>query len=145
MEIHELSLTGQLNELKNGSFTSTELTQHYLDRISNFDEDINSFITVTADLALKQAKESDARYKSKKALPLDGIPIAHKDIFCTENILTTCGSKMLSNFKAPYSSTVVNNLSSDGVVVLGKTNMDEFAMGSSNETSHFGHVKKPLE
>ena len=69
MEIHELSLTGQLNELKNGSFTSTELTQHYLDRISNFDEDINSFITVTADLALKQAKESDARYKSKKALP----------------------------------------------------------------------------
>ena len=143
MEIHELSLTGQLNELKNGSFTSTELTQHYLDRISNFDEDINSFITVTADLALKQAKESDARYKSKKALPLDGIPIAHKDIFCTENILTTCGSKMLSNFKAPYSSTVVNNLSSDGVVVLGKTNMDEFAMGSSNETSHFGHVKNP--
>ena len=143
MEIHELSLTGQLNELKNGSFTSTELTQHYLDRISNFDEDINSFITVTADLALKQAKESDARYKSKKALPLDGIPIAHKDIFCTENILTTCGSKMLSTFKAPYSSTVVNNLSSDGVVVLGKTNMDEFAMGSSNETSHFGHVKNP--
>ena len=119
MEIHELSLAGQLNELKNGSFTSTELTQHYLDRISNFDKDINSFITVTADLALKQAKESDARYKSKKALPLDGIPIAHKDIFCTENILTTCGSKMLSNFKAPYSSTVVNNLSSDGVVVLG--------------------------
>ena len=143
MEIHELSLTGQLNELKNGSFTSTELTQHYLDRISNFDKDINSFITVTADLALKQAKESDARYKSKKALPLDGIPIAHKDIFCTENILTTCGSKMLSTFKAPYSSTVVNNLSSDGVVVLGKTNMDEFAMGSSNETSHFGHVKNP--
>tara|TARA_Y100000741_G_C18025586_1_gene466131 strand:+ start:210 stop:671 length:462 start_codon:yes stop_codon:yes gene_type:complete len=143
MEIHELSLTEQLNELKKGSFTSTELTQHYLDRISNFDEDINSFITVTADLALKQAKESDERYKSNKALPLDGIPIAHKDIFCTENILTTCGSKMLSNFKAPYSSTVVNNLSSDGVVVLGKTNMDEFAMGSSNETSYFGHVKNP--
>ena len=143
MEIHELSLTEQLNELKKGSFTSTELTQHYLDRISNFDEDINSFITVTADLALKQAKESDERYKSNKALPLDGIPIAHKDIFCTENILTTCGSKMLSNFKAPYSSTVVNNLSSDGVVVLGKTNMDEFAMGSSNETSYFGPVKNP--
>ena len=143
MKLHELSLKEQLNGLKEGSFSSTELTQHYLDRISSFDKSLNSFITVTEELALEQAKESDERYKSNKALPLDGIPIAHKDIFCTEDILTTCGSKMLSNFKAPYSSTVVNNLSSDGVVVLGKTNMDEFAMGSSNETSFFGPVKNP--
>ena len=124
MNLHELSLKEQLNGLKEGSFSSTELTQNYLDRISNFDKDLNSFITVTGDLALLQAKDSDARYKSNKALPLDGIPIAHKDIFCTENVLTTCGSKMLANFKAPYSSTVVNKLSSDGVVILGKTNMD---------------------
>ncbi len=143
MNLHELSLKEQLNGLKEGSFSSTELTQNYLDRISNFDKDLNSFITVTGDLALLQAKDSDARYKSNKALPLDGIPIAHKDIFCTENVLTTCGSKMLANFKAPYSSTVVNKLSSDGVVILGKTNMDEFAMGSSNETSFFGPVKNP--
>ena len=143
MKLHELSLKEQLNGLKEGSFSATELTQHYLDRIANFDKDINSFITITSDLALKQAKESEKRYKSNEALPLDGIPIAHKDIFCTEEILTTCGSKMLSNFKAPYSSTVVSNLYNDGVVVLGKTNMDEFAMGSSNETSFFGPVKNP--
>jgi len=143
MKLHELSLKEQLNGLKEGSFSSTELTKHYLDRISSFDKELNSFITVTEESALNQAKESDERYKSNKALPLDGIPIAHKDIFCTEDILTTCGSKMLSNFKAPYSASVVNNLSSDGVVVLGKTNMDEFAMGSSNETSFFGPVKNP--
>ena len=93
MKLHELSLKEQLNGLKDGSFSSTELTQHYLDRISCFDKDFNSFITVTGDLALKQAKESEERYKSNKALPLDGIPIAHKDIFCTEEVLTTCGSK----------------------------------------------------
>ena len=98
MKLHELSLKEQLNGLKEGSFSSTELTQHYLDRIDNFDKDLNSFITVTEELALNQAKESDKRYKSNKALHLDGIPIAHKDIFCTEDILTTCGSKMLSNF-----------------------------------------------
>ena len=143
MKLHELSLKEQLNGLKEGSFSSTELTKNYLDRIANFDNELNSFITVTEESALLQAKESDERYKSNNSLPLDGIPIAHKDIFCTEGILTTCGSKMLSNFKAPYSSTVVNNLSSEGVVVLGKTNMDEFAMGSSNETSFFGPVKNP--
>ncbi|HJM59129.1 MAG: Asp-tRNA(Asn)/Glu-tRNA(Gln) amidotransferase GatCAB subunit A [Gammaproteobacteria bacterium] len=143
MKLHELSLKEQLNGLIEGSFSSTELTEHYLNRISNLDKDLNSYITVTADLALQQAALSDERYKSSKALPLDGIPIAHKDIFCTEDVLTTCGSKMLSNFKAPYSSTVVNKLSSEGVVILGKTNMDEFAMGSSNETSFFGPVKNP--
>ena len=143
MKLHELSLKEQLKGLIEGSFSSTELTEHYLNRISNLDKDLNSYITVTADLALQQAALSDERYKSSKALPLDGITIAHKDIFCTEDVLTTCGSKMLSNFKAPYSSTVVNKLSSEGVVILGKTNMDEFAMGSSNETSFFGPVKNP--
>ena len=98
---------------------------------------------MTEELALKQAEDADDRYSKGKALTLDGIPIAHKDIFCTEDVLTTCGSKMLSNFKAPYSSTVVSKLFDQGVVMLGKTNMDEFAMGSSNETSFFGEVKNP--
>ena len=143
MELYELTLKQQLDGLKDSSFSSTELTHDYLKRIQSKDHYINSYITVTEELALKQAKEADDRYGKGKALALDGIPIAHKDIFCTEDILTTCGSKMLSNFKAPYSSTVVSKLFDEGVVMLGKTNMDEFAMGSSNETSFFGEVKNP--
>ena len=145
MELHELTLKQQLDGLKESSFSSLELTQEYLKRIKSKDPSINSFITVTEELALKQANEADNRYSKGKALTLDGIPIAHKDIFCTEDVLTTCGSKMLSNFKAPYSSTVVSKLFGQGVVMLGKTNMDEFAMGSSNETSFFGEVKNPWD
>ena len=143
MDLHKLYLSEQLEGIKSGNFSSTELTTHYLERISKFDEDLNSFITVTEDQALAQAKKSDERYKNKTNLPLDGLPIAHKDIFCTKNVLTTCGSKMLSNFEAPYSSTVFEKLDNEGMVMLGKTNMDEFAMGSSNETSYFGPVKNP--
>jgi aspartyl-tRNA(Asn)/glutamyl-tRNA(Gln) amidotransferase subunit A len=120
-----------------------ELTDHYLKRIKAIDPDINSYITITEELALLQAKEADTRYNNNNPLDLDGIPLAHKDIFCTENILTTCGSKMLSDFIAPYSSTVVSKFVEKGTVMLGKTNMDEFAMGSSNETSYFGPVKNP--
>ena len=145
MELHELTLKQQLDGLRESSFSSVELTQEYLKRIKSKDPSINSFITVTEELALKQANEADNRYSKGKALTLDGIPIAHKDIFCTEDVLTTCGSKMLSNFKAPYSSTVVSKLFDQGVVMLGKTNMDEFAMGSSNETSFFGEVKNPWD
>ena len=145
MDLHKLSLNQQLNGLKEGDFTSKELTSHYLDRISKLDKELNSFITITEDQALLQAEAADKRYKEKSNLALDGLPIAHKDIFCTKGVLTTCGSKMLSNFEAPYSSTVFEKLDNEGMVMLGKTNMDEFAMGSSNETSYFGPVKNPWD
>ena len=143
MELNKLSLSEIKNGLEKGDFTSTELTSHYLERIEKYDKQLNSFISVTSDHALEQAKAADDRYKNKDALPLDGIPIAHKDIFCTKGILTTCGSRMLSNFESPYSATVYEKLDKQGMVMLGKTNMDEFAMGSSNETSFFGKVKNP--
>ena len=143
MELNKLSLSELKNGLEKGDFTSTELTSHYLERIEKYDKQLNSFISVTSDHALEQAKAADDRYKNKDALPLDGIPIAHKDIFCTKGILTTCGSRMLSNFESPYSATVYEKLDKQGMVMLGKTNMDEFAMGSSNETSFFGKVKNP--
>ena len=143
MEFHNLSLKKQLQGLKEGSFSSTELTTHYLERIEKYDGELNSFISVTAERALIQAKDSDERYANNQAFGLDGIPLAHKDIFCTKDVLTTCGSKMLHNFVSPYSSTVYEKLDAQGMVMLGKTNMDEFAMGSSNETSYFGPVKNP--
>ena len=119
MDLHKLSLNQQLEGLKKGDFSSIELTSHYLARISDYDEQLNSFITVTEDQALAQAKAADERYKGNNNLPLDGLPIAHKDIFCTKGILTTCGSKMLSNFEAPYSSTVYDKLDKEGMVMLG--------------------------
>ena len=143
MDFHNLSLKKQLQGLKEGSFSSTELTTHYLERIEKYDGELNSFISVTAERALIQAKNSDERYANNQAFGLDGIPLAHKDIFCTKDVLTTCGSKMLHNFVSPYSSTVYEKLDTQGMVMLGKTNMDEFAMGSSNETSYFGPVKNP--
>ena len=143
MDLHNLSLKEQLQGLKKGSFSSTELTSHYLERIEKYDDELNSFISITAERALIQAQNSDERYANNQAYGLDGIPLAHKDIFCTKDVLTTCGSKMLHNFVSPYSSTVYEKLDAQGMVMLGKTNMDEFAMGSSNETSYFGPVKNP--
>ena len=143
MDFHNLSLKEQLQGLKKGSFSSTELTSHYLERIEKYDDELNSFISITAERALIQAQDSDKRYANNQAYGLDGIPLAHKDIFCTKDVLTTCGSKMLHNFVSPYSSTVYEKLDAQGMVMLGKTNMDEFAMGSSNETSYFGPVKNP--
>ena len=143
MGFHNLSLKEQLQGLKKGSFSSTELTSHYLERIEKYDDELNSFISITAERALIQAQNSDERYANNQAYGLDGIPLAHKDIFCTKDVLTTCGSKMLHNFVSPYSSTVYEKLDAQGMVMLGKTNMDEFAMGSSNETSYFGPVKNP--
>ena len=142
-EFYKLSIKEKLKGLTESTFSSLELTESYLQRIKKVDKKINSFITVLEDKAIESARESDKRYKEGSTLPLDGIPIAHKDIFCTEGVLTTCGSKMLSNFVSPYSSTVVENFLANGSVVLGKTNMDEFAMGSSNETSYFGAVNNP--
>lgn len=125
--------------------SAVELTQAFLDRIQQLNPSINAYITVTAEQALAQAAQADAIRAEGKAGPLTGIPIAHKDIFCTTDVLTTCGSKMLHNFVSPYTATVVEKLEAAGAVMLGKTNMDEFAMGSSNETSHYGPVRNPWD
>ena len=126
-----------------GDISSVEITQAYLDRIAALNGELNAFITVCEDSALAQAKAADDARANGNASPLLGIPLAHKDIFCTKDILTTCGSRMLHNFVAPYNATVVERFIDAGTVLLGKTNMDEFAMGSSNETSFFGDVKNP--
>lgn len=129
--------------LKSGDFSSVELTQAYLGRIKAEDSKYNSFITVTEDLALSQAKAADEAIASGSAGLFTGLPIAHKDIFCTEGVRTSCASKMLDNFISPYNATVVNKFNLAGAVTLGKTNMDEFAMGSSNESSFYGPAKNP--
>ncbi len=131
--------------LQKGEFSSEELTRTYLDRIEKLDSQVNAYVTVTVEQALAAAKAADARIKAGTAGPLTGIPIAHKDIFCTDGVRTSCGSKMLDNFVAPYDATVVSRFKEAGVVMLGKTNMDEFAMGSSNETSYYGAVRNPWD
>ncbi|HDZ07621.1 Asp-tRNA(Asn)/Glu-tRNA(Gln) amidotransferase subunit GatA [Pseudohongiella sp.] len=131
--------------LANKDVSSVELTQAYLDRIAQLNPTLNAYVTTTPDQALAQAAAADALRAAGKAGPLTGIPIAHKDIFCTRDVLTACGSRMLANFTAPYDACVVERLQAAGAVMLGKTNMDEFAMGSSNETSHFGPVQNPWD
>ena len=126
-------------------FSSVEITRHLLGRIERLGAGLNAFVTVTAERALQDAREADARLACGEGGPLTGVPIAHKDIFCTDGILTTCGSRMLDTFVAPYDATVVARWRSAGTVLLGKTNMDEFAMGSSNETSFFGPVRNPWD
>jgi aspartyl-tRNA(Asn)/glutamyl-tRNA(Gln) amidotransferase subunit A len=134
--------------LQGRTVSSRELTQASLDRITRLDPALNAFITVTAEQALAGAAAADARLARGPAGnsgPLTGIPFAHKDIFCTRGVLTTCASKMLANFVSPYDAAVVERLAAAGVVVVGKTNMDEFAMGSSNETSFYGPVRNPWD
>ena len=131
--------------LKKGDFSSEELTKSYLERIKKYDTEINSFITVSDELALTQALAADKIIAKGSATALTGIPFAQKDIFCTNGVKTTCGSKMLDNFIAPYDATVIHKFNQAGSVMLGKTNMDEFAMGSSNETSFYGGVKNPWD
>ena len=130
--------------LKAKKVSSVELTQGYLDRINKY-KDLNAFISVDPARSLAQAKAADAQLTAGNAGPLTGIPIAQKDIFCADGWRTTCGSKMLSNFVAPYNATVIERFNAAGCVTLGKTNMDEFAMGSSNETSFYGPVKNPWD
>ena len=128
-----------------GEFSSEELTRAFLARIERFDPGLNAFITVTAESALAQARSADERRRQGQAGPLTGVPIAQKDIFCTNGVRTSCGSRMLDRFLAPYDATVVEKLNAAGAVMLGKTNMDEFAMGSSNETSFYGPVRNPWD
>jgi len=126
-------------------FSSVEITQQYLDQIEAHNSTINCFITVTDELALRQAKTADAAIARGEAQALTGVPLAHKDIFCTDGVRTSCASKMLDNFIAPYDATVIARFKQDGAVMLGKTNMDEFAMGSSNENSYYGSVSNPWD
>ena len=125
--------------------SSVELTQLYLDRIAQFNPGLNAFVTVDSDKSLEQARAADAQIAAGKAQALTGIPVAHKDIFCAKGWLTTCGSKILANFVSPYDAHVVERLNAAGAVILGKTNMDEFAMGSSSETCFWGPVKNPWD
>jgi aspartyl-tRNA(Asn)/glutamyl-tRNA(Gln) amidotransferase subunit A len=143
--MHNKTLAELSAGLSAGQFSSVELTGHFLGRIECFDGRLNSFITVTAEQALAQARAADERCARGEAGPLTGIPLAQKDIFCTNGVRTSCGSKMLDNFVAPYDATVVEKCIAAGMVMLGKTNMDEFAMGSSNETSFYGPVKNPWD
>jgi aspartyl-tRNA(Asn)/glutamyl-tRNA(Gln) amidotransferase subunit A len=143
--MHTRTLSELAAALAAGEFSSVELTQHYLDRIASHDGEINSYITVTPEAALAQAKQADERRAQGNAQALTGIPLAYKDIFCTDGIKTSCASRMLDNFTAPYNATVVQRLSDAGAVMLGKTNMDEFAMGSSNENSFYGCVHNPWD
>ena len=143
--MHQRGVAELSQSLRNREFSSEELTRHLLARIDSLDGALNSFITVVPEQAIAQARAADIRLAAGDAHPLTGIPLAHKDIFCTAGIKTSCGSKMLDNFVAPYDATVVEKLNDIGMVTLGKTNMDEFAMGSSNETSFYGPVCNPWD
>ncbi len=143
--MHTNTIAEICQHLANGDYSSKEICQHLLDRINRFNDAHNSFVEVSADAALKAAAHADEQRAQGADAPLLGVPIAHKDIFCTQGVRTSCGSKMLENFVPPYNATVVEKFNTAGAVCLGKTNMDEFAMGSSNENSYFGAVANPWD
>lgn len=143
--MHSKSIVELGAGLQTGEFSSVELTRHFLQRIERLDKDLNALISTTQEQALAEAESADQAIKAGQAGPLTGIPIVQKDIFCTQGVKTSCGSKMLDNFISPYDATVVEKLKHAGVVSLGKANMDEFAMGSSNETSFYGPVHNPWD
>ncbi|WP_024851681.1 Asp-tRNA(Asn)/Glu-tRNA(Gln) amidotransferase subunit GatA [Hydrogenovibrio kuenenii] len=141
--MHRLSIRQMSEKLHSREITSVALTQHYLDRIEKYDSELNAYISVTPELAIEMAKKADEMLDKGEGSFLTGVPVAHKDIFCVDGVKTSCGSKMLHNFVAPYDATVVEKLKAVGMPILGKTNMDEFAMGSSSESSYYGPTKNP--
>jgi aspartyl-tRNA(Asn)/glutamyl-tRNA(Gln) amidotransferase subunit A len=143
--MHSETVTQLSASLRQRKFSATELTQSLLARVERAQPELNAFISIEAESALAAAAAADRRLAAGDAPALTGIPIAHKDLFCTEGVRTTCGSRMLANFVSPYDATVVARLRAAGSVLVGKTNMDEFAMGSSNETSYFGPVRNPWD
>ncbi len=145
MALHEKSLSELRGLLERREVSAIELARHFLARIEAYDGALNSFISVTEAEALEAARAADHRIAAGRAAPLTGIPLAHKDIFCTFGVKTSCGSRMLDNFIAPYDATLVERLRQAGTVMLGKLNMDEFAMGSTCETSHYGPTRNPWD
>jgi aspartyl-tRNA(Asn)/glutamyl-tRNA(Gln) amidotransferase subunit A len=143
--MHNKTISELAQALRRREVSSTELTRHFLTRIARFDGELNSYVTVTEEHALAAAQLADQQLAKGQGGALTGVPIAHKDIFCTLGVRTGCGSRMLDNFVAPYDATCVLRLREAGAVMLGKTNMDEFAMGSSNETSFYGPVRNPWD
>ena len=145
MALHTKSLAELRVGLEAGDYTSVEVTASLLDRIASEDPRLNALITVTGEEALATAKQADADRAAGRPGTLCGLPLIHKDIFCTRGVRTSCGSKMLDNFISPYDATIVERIAAAGAVMLGKANMDEFAMGSSNETSFYGPVRNPWD
>ncbi|MCZ6804520.1 MAG: Asp-tRNA(Asn)/Glu-tRNA(Gln) amidotransferase subunit GatA [Proteobacteria bacterium] len=141
--MYQSTLAELSSALESKQISSEELTRLFLDRCKQFNDSLNCYITINEDEAIKQAKQADIKRAGNHHTPLTGVPVAQKDIFCTNGIKTSCGSKMLDNFIAPYDATVVDKMNTAGFVMLGKTNMDEFAMGSSTETSFYGPVRNP--
>jgi len=143
MELYDLTIHKLHQLLNTGEITSQEVTQSVLERIESVDKKVNAYITITGDLALEQSKQADKLIREGSCSPLTGIPLAVKDILCIRGVKTTCGSKILENFISPYDATVIQRLREQGAVFVGRTNMDEFAMGSSTETSYFGPTRNP--
>ncbi|MCG6970798.1 MAG: Asp-tRNA(Asn)/Glu-tRNA(Gln) amidotransferase subunit GatA [Gammaproteobacteria bacterium] len=143
--MHNKTLAELSAALQQSEVSSEELTRHLLQRIQSLDGKLNALVTVTEEHALAQARQADALRQAGNAGPMTGLPLIHKDIFCTDGVKTSCGSKMLDNFIAPYDATIVAKCKAAGMVMLGKSNMDEFAMGSSNETSFYGPVHNPWD
>ncbi len=145
MSVHDKTVAELSAGLAAGEYSSEELTRAFLQRIQGPGNELNAFVTLTEERAMEAARAADRRRAASQAGPLTGVPMAHKDIFCTRDVRTSCGSRMLDNFISPYDAHVVEQLNAAGMVSLGKTNMDEFAMGSSNETSYYGPVKNPWD